>query len=141
MSSPFTKIPASDWIAENDHAFAIHDNYPVTEGHALVIPKEEVPTWFYATRDQQIALIDLVDAVKQLLDEEYNPDGYNVGINNGEAAGQTVDHLHVHVIPRYEGDTDVPTGDVRNVLPDRGNYKDSDLDGWNETAPSLSDAR
>jgi superfamily II DNA or RNA helicase/diadenosine tetraphosphate (Ap4A) HIT family hydrolase len=124
MSSPFTKIPESDWIAENDHAFAIHDNYPVTEGHALVIPKEEVPTWFDATRDQQIALIDLVDEVKQMLDDRYAPDGYNVGINNGEAAGQTVFHLHIHVIPRNEGDVEDPTGGVRNVIPEKGNYRD-----------------
>ncbi len=110
-------------IAENDLAFAIRDGFPVTEGHTLVIPKRVVRTWFEATRDEQLAILDLLDELKSELDEQLSPAGYNVGINSGEAAGQTVMHLHVHLIPRYNGDVDDPAGGVRFVIPERGNYK------------------
>jgi diadenosine tetraphosphate (Ap4A) HIT family hydrolase len=103
-------------------AFAIFDGYPVSEGHALVIPRREVATWFDATEDEQRALMSLVDEVKNILDRRFSPDGYNIGINAGEAAGQTVMHLHVHVIPRYRGDMPDPRGGVRHVIPWKGNY-------------------
>ena len=122
MTSPFTQIPPSDWLVSNDLAFAIFDAYPVTEGHTLVIPRREVPTWFDATPDERRALMDLVDDVKPLLDERFQPDGYNVGINIGAAAGQTVMHLHVHLIPRYTGDVEDPRGGVRYVIPAKANY-------------------
>ena len=123
MSSVFLDLPRSTWIASNDLAFAIRDNYPVTEGHTLVITSRLVETWFEATADEQRAVLALVAEVKASLDRDLHPDGYNVGFNAGEAAGQTVPHLHMHVIPRYDGDTDDPRGGVRHVLPSRGNYK------------------
>lgn len=123
MSSPFLKCPQSEWVASNDLAFAIRDGYPVTPGHTLVIPKRLVPTWFEATPGEKVAVMDLVEVVKKQLDEELSPDGYNVGFNVGEAGGQTVWHLHVHVIPRYRGDMEDPRGGVRYVIPSRGNYK------------------
>ena len=122
MSSPFLAIDPRDWVAESELAFAIRDRYPVTEGHTLVVPKRLVETWFDASRDEQRAIFDLVDEVKRQLDAELSPDGYNVGFNAGDAAGQTVMHLHVHVIPRYRGDMDDPRGGVRHVIPSRGNY-------------------
>ena len=122
MTSPFTQIPRSEWLAANDFAFAIFDAYPVTEGHTLVIPRRDVATWFDATLDERRALMDLVDDVKPILDERFEPDGYNVGINIGEAAGQTVMHLHVHLIPRYHGDVEDPRGGVRYVIPHKANY-------------------
>ena len=79
-------------------------------------------TWWDATSDEQHAIIDLLDAIKRRVDAEFTPDGYNIGVNSGEAAGQTVPHLHVHLIPRYEGDTDDPRGGVRHVIPGMGNY-------------------
>ena len=123
MTSPFLSRPQSEWIASNDLAFAILDGYPVNPGHVLVIPKRLVSTWWEATREEQVAILDLLEVVKRQLDESHRPDGYNIGVNAGEAAGQTVFHLHVHLIPRYRGDMDDPRGGVRHVIPSRGNYK------------------
>lgn len=146
VTSPFLEIARSEWIAENAHAFAIYDRYPVSPGHALVIPRRLVPDWWAANREEQIALLDLVVEVKGLLDQrDPRPDGYNVGFNAGEAAGQTVHHLHVHVIPRYVGDMEDPRGGVRHVIPARGNYLVSPrqllYDGPRRPlAPALADA-
>ena len=118
----FSEILPTSWIASNALAFATQDAYPITPGHTLVIPHRVVPTWFEATREEQLAILDLIDEVKLLLDERFAPAGYNVGFNAGIAAGQTVMHLHVHVIPRYPGDTDDPTGGVRHVIPWKANY-------------------
>jgi diadenosine tetraphosphate (Ap4A) HIT family hydrolase len=122
VSSPFLAIPESEWVASNALAFAIRDRYPVSPGHTLVIPRRQVATWFEATPEEQHALFALVDEVKRGLDAELRPDGYNVGFNVGEAAGQTVFHLHVHVIPRFQGDVADPRGGVRHVIPGKGNY-------------------
>jgi len=120
--SPFLDTDPLQWTASNELAFCVRDRYPVSRGHTLVIPKRVVATWFDATREEQHALIHLVDEVKRALDAEFHPDGYNVGFNAGEAAGQTVMHLHVHVIPRFSGDMDDPRGGVRGVIPGKGNY-------------------
>ncbi len=120
--SVFTDIDPSYWVASNDLAFAIRDRYPVSPGHTLVITKREAPTWFDATPEQQRAVMALVDEVKEAIDREFAPAGYNVGFNAGKAAGQTVMHLHVHVIPRYAGDMDDPRGGVRHAIPAKGNY-------------------
>lgn len=122
-SSVFLARPHTEWVASNALAFALRDGFPVSPGHTLVIPKRLVATWFDATRDEQRAIFDLVDEVKRQLNAELRPDGYNIGINVGEPAGQTVMHLHVHVIPRYRGDVDDPRGGVRFVIPEAGNYK------------------
>jgi superfamily II DNA or RNA helicase/diadenosine tetraphosphate (Ap4A) HIT family hydrolase len=122
VTSPFLDIPASAWVAHNDLAFAVRDRYPVSPGHTLIIPRREVPTWFEATPGEHAALLALVAEVKQALDDELHPHGYNVGFNAGEVAGQTVMHLHVHVIPRYRGDVEDPRGGVRHVIPGKGNY-------------------
>ncbi|WP_437960496.1 DEAD/DEAH box helicase family protein [Sorangium sp. So ce119] len=122
MTSPFLEAPRSAWIASNALAFALRDRFPVSPGHALVVPRRLVSTWFDATAEERAAIFELVDAVKRQLDAELQPDGYNIGINAGEAAGQTVMHLHVHVIPRFRGDVDDPRGGVRHVIPGKGNY-------------------
>ncbi|WP_437971076.1 DEAD/DEAH box helicase family protein [Sorangium sp. So ce260] len=122
MTSPFLEAPASSWVASNTLAFALRDRFPVSRGHTLVIPRRLIATWFDATPDERTALFALVDEVKSQLDAELHPDGYNIGINAGEAAGQTVMHLHVHVIPRFRGDVDDPRGGVRHVIPGKGNY-------------------
>ena len=121
-TSPFLEVEPKDWVASNDLAFALRDRFPVSPGHTLIVPKRHVPTWFDATRDEQRALMDLVGVVKRALDEELHPDGYNVGFNAGAVAGQTVMHLHVHVIPRFQGDMDDPRGGVRGVIPWKQRY-------------------
>ena len=120
--SPFLAVPASDWLAANDSAFAIADRFAVSPGHALVIPRRVIATWWEATEAERADILALVDQVKDRLDAELRPDGYNVGFNSGAAAGQTVGHLHIHVIPRYRGDVPDPRGGVRHVIPGKGNY-------------------
>ena len=120
--SPFMEVPASQWLAANRSAFAIADRLPVSPGHALVVPRRVIATWWEATDEERTDMLTLVDEVKRQLDAELEPDGYNVGFNAGEAAGQTVDHLHIHVIPRYHGDMSDPRGGVRDVIPSKGNY-------------------
>jgi superfamily II DNA or RNA helicase/diadenosine tetraphosphate (Ap4A) HIT family hydrolase/HKD family nuclease len=123
VDSPFLSVPQSEWIAENDLAFAFHDRFPVSPGHALVVTRRVTADWWSASDAERAALMDLVGQVKLALDEmEPRPDGYNIGFNAGAAAGQTIDHLHVHVIPRYRGDMRDPSGGVRHVIPWRGNY-------------------
>lgn len=122
-TTTFSEIPSSEWVASNSLAFAIRDRFPVTPGHTLIITRRVVPTWFEATPQERAAVLELVERVKAALDEELRPEGYNVGFNAGEAAGQTVMHLHVHVIPRRRGDMDDPRGGVRHVIPSKGNYR------------------
>src|SRR4051795_6275498 len=100
MASVFLQIPPTDHIAGNRLSFAIWDRYPVTKGHALVITRREVPDWWAATPEERADVMELVETVKKAIEAQFSPDGYNVGSNTGDAAGQTVSHLHVHVIPR-----------------------------------------
>jgi superfamily II DNA or RNA helicase/diadenosine tetraphosphate (Ap4A) HIT family hydrolase/HKD family nuclease len=123
-ASPFLRISESEWFRANALCFAIFDSFPVSRGHVLVITRRLVPTFFDCTQPEQAALMELVGDVKRLLDQQLDPkpDGYNVGFNAGTAAGQTVSHVHVHVIPRYSGDMADPRGGVRHVIPQKGNY-------------------
>lgn len=102
-------------IAENELAFAIYDKFPVNKGHALIIPKRHFSSFFEATEEEIKAIYSLLHDVKYIVDREYEPQGYNVGINIGEDAGQTIMHLHVHLIPRYKGDVANPRGGVRKL--------------------------
>jgi superfamily II DNA or RNA helicase/diadenosine tetraphosphate (Ap4A) HIT family hydrolase/HKD family nuclease len=122
--SPFLRIPESEWHCANALCFAIFDSFPVSRGHVLVITRRVMPTFFDCTQPEQAALMELVGEVKRLLDQQLDPkpDGYNVGFNAGAAAGQTVPHVHLHVIPRYAGDMPDPRGGVRHVIPEKGNY-------------------
>jgi superfamily II DNA or RNA helicase/diadenosine tetraphosphate (Ap4A) HIT family hydrolase len=130
--SPFLQVPPGQWLSSNPVAFAIPDKFPVSPGHTLVVPRRLIATWWEATAEERFGLLELVDTVKEILDREHHPDGYNVGFNAGAAAGQTIDHLHIHVIPRYTGDTFDPRGGIRHALPGRGNY-------LAESDPSLLD--
>jgi diadenosine tetraphosphate (Ap4A) HIT family hydrolase len=121
--SPFLDRSPDDWVASNGLAFAIRDAFPVSPGHTLVVPRRLFGSWFDATAEERTAIFELVDVVRWQLDASGNPpQGYNIGINVGAAAGQTVFHLHVHVIPRYAGDVPDPRGGVRHVIPGKGNY-------------------
>jgi diadenosine tetraphosphate (Ap4A) HIT family hydrolase len=119
---PFCSFKHFRVIIGNDLALALRDEHPVSAGHTLVLPRRHVSSWFEVTDDERLAIIELLDQVRERLDAERSPDGYNIGINDGVAAGQTIMHLHVHLIPRYKGDVEDPRGGVRHVIPDRGNY-------------------
>ena len=109
-------------IAENDLAYSRWDNFPVSNGHAEVIPKRHVESFFDLKNEEVTAIYDLAKQVKEIVDAKFSPDAYNVGVNDGRAAGRTIDHCHVHIIPRYTGDVDEPRGGVRHIIPGKGVY-------------------
>lgn len=112
----------SQVVLENDLAYVLFDTNPVSPGHCLVVPKRHVAEYFDASQEEKNAIWALVDGMKEILDKKHSPDAYNVGINIGKLAGQSVPHIHVHIIPRYEGDMDDPRGGVRGVIPNRQKY-------------------
>ena len=118
----FTSIPKASWILETENFFAIKDGFPVSPGHCLIISKKVYSHYF----ELPIALLgelgEAIHEVKQLLEREIHPDGYNIGYNCGVDAGQTVMHFHCHVIPRYKGDMENPRGGVRYCIPEKGLY-------------------
>ena len=111
-------------IYECNHTIAFIDTYPASPGHTLVVPKRHIPTYFNASEDEILAIGKAIQVCKEFLDNEFYPDAYNIGINNGEAAGQSIKHLHVHIIPRYKGDVEDPKGGVRWILKNKANYWD-----------------
>jgi diadenosine tetraphosphate (Ap4A) HIT family hydrolase len=119
---PFCALPDVRIVFRNSAAVAIRDSYPVTPGHTLLIPVRHVASFFDATPSERQAMLTLLDMAKLQLQAEFGPAGYNIGINDGEAAGQTVGHLHMHLIPRYPGDRSDPRGGVRWVIPDKADY-------------------
>ena|ERR1039457_7093265 len=130
---PFCNIENSKIILTNDLATAIYDNHPVTPGHSLIVPKRHIALFFEATREEQMAMLDLLAGMRELLlnppqppfDKVASlsvPDAFNIGINDGAAAGQTVLHLHIHLIPRYAGDTADQRGGVRWIMPEKAPY-------------------
>lgn len=109
-------------LARNAHAFSFYDGYPVSPGHVLVVPRRHDLDLFELTKEEQQAVFELVAEMRDFILAEHRPDGVNVGINIGEAAGQTVGHAHVHLIPRYQGDLPDPRGGVRWVIPEKADY-------------------
>lgn len=118
----FCKMSPSRVIAEKELCFAIRDGFPVSEGHTLIIPKRHVADYFDLTEAEILDMQNMMKDIKKQLDKEFNPDGYNVGINVNAAAGQSVFHVHMHLIPRYIGDVENPKGGVRGVIPDKQKY-------------------
>jgi len=121
-SCPFCSLPEERLVDANDLAVVVRDGFPVSKGHSLVIPRRHVGSWFDVTPEEQRVLLVLLGRARRQLDGEFSPDGYNIGINDGPAAGQTVRHLHIHLIPRYAGDTEDPRGGVRWVFPHKAAY-------------------
>ena len=119
---PFCTLDAERIVLANELAAVIRDAFPVSPGHTLIIPKRHVGSFFDVTGDERKAMLALLDSAKLGLDAAFHPDGYNVGINDGAAAGQTVLHLHLHLIPRYDGDSEDPRGGVRWIFPDKAKY-------------------
>ena len=118
---PFCNIDR-EIILSSDLCLAIYDKYPVNIGHVLIISKRHVEDYFDLDEKEIESISKMVIEVKKILDIKYNPQGYNIGFNVGKEAGQTIDHVHIHVIPRYTGDMDDPTGGVRHVIPEKGKY-------------------
>ena len=121
-SCPFCSVPDDRILLQNDHAIVLLDAFPVSEGHSLVVPKQHVLSVFDLPAEEQAALWRLVAELRERLKERLHPDAFNIGLNDGEAAGQTVMHAHIHVIPRFRGDVEEARGGVRRVLPKKAAY-------------------
>jgi diadenosine tetraphosphate (Ap4A) HIT family hydrolase len=119
---PFCTLPVERIVDSLPTALLVWDAFPVTNGHSLVIPRRHVASWFEITAVERADLLALVDRAKGIVDEKSRPDGYTIGINDGPAAGQTVPHLHIHLIPRYSGEVNDPRGGVRWVIPEKARY-------------------
>lgn len=119
---PFCTLSQERIILQNDLAVVIRDGFPISPGHTLIIPKRHVGSFFEITPLERDSLLDLLDEAKTTLDNELHPSGFNIGINDGAPAGQTVPHLHIHLIPRYAGDCPDPRGGVRWIFPDKAKY-------------------
>jgi diadenosine tetraphosphate (Ap4A) HIT family hydrolase len=120
---PFCATPAGRIVEARDHAFAILDAYPVSPGHTLAIARRHVPDVFDLTADEIDDILHLIGSARERIDRTLRPTGYNIGVNIGRDAGQTVMHVHVHVIPRYPADCEDPTGGVRGVIPGKARYR------------------
>jgi diadenosine tetraphosphate (Ap4A) HIT family hydrolase len=112
----------ADRVLEDALIHCRFDLHPVTPGHLLVIPHRHVADLFALTTAERMAMLSMVDRAKALLGQRFEPDGYSLGINVGAAAGQTIGHVHLHLIPRYGGDVANPRGGVRGVIPGRQDY-------------------
>ena len=119
---PFCSIAADEILLERPLAVARRDLFPVSKGHTLIIPRRHVSSFFETTAEERREMMELIDESKAVLDREHRPDAYNIGINDGAAAGQTVMHLHIHLIPRYAGDSPDPRGGVRWIVPKQAEY-------------------
>ncbi|ALO47619.1 HIT family protein [Pseudohongiella spirulinae] len=119
---PFCALGERELLASNTSGFSIFDNYPISPGHALIIPRRHVGSFFELSKTERDDLFDLIEQVKAKLDGQFAPDSYNIGINDGPAAGQTIGHCHIHLIPRYRGDMPDPRGGVRWIIPGKADY-------------------
>lgn len=109
-------------VLAGELVYARRDSFPVSPGHLLIIPHRHVADYFETTAQEQAAIVGMINRARDWLAREFSPDGFNVGVNCGKAAGQSVMHVHVHLIPRYTGDMDDPRGGVRGVIPDKQKY-------------------
>ena len=119
---PFCNPDTARVFLQAELIVGLWDAFPVAAGHALLVTRRHVTSWFDATAPEQQALTDAIQTARQEILRRHAPDGFNIGVNDGRAAGQTVDHAHVHMIPRYDDDVPDPRGGVRIVLPDRAKY-------------------
>jgi diadenosine tetraphosphate (Ap4A) HIT family hydrolase len=122
MACVFCSLPQDRIIDSNDLAMVIRDGFPISPGHTLVIPKRHVGSFFEITAEERTAMFALLDKAASGLKDKLAPAGYNIGINDGAAAGQTVPHLHIHLIPRFPNDVADPRGGVRWIIPEKADY-------------------
>ena len=120
---PFCEaVRTEEPLARRGTFVARYDGYPVSRGHVLLIPRRHITTFFELNRKERNDFFELLLEVREILQDQFHPDGFNIGVNVGRAAGQTIMHLHVHVIPRYSGDVEHPEGGVRNIIPNLTSY-------------------
>jgi len=122
MTCPLCEVDPARVFHEAPLIRCLWDGFPVSEGHALIVTRHHVATWFEAHDDERLALFEGIEIARRVIEARFAPSGWNIGVNVGEAAGQTVPHLHLHVIPRYRGDVEDPRGGVRCVVPHRARY-------------------
>ena len=120
--SVFLEINNEDKIYCGVNFFLIKDRFPVSPGHVLIISNDLKKDFFELNDEERNELTLMIEVAKNLIEKDHKPDGYNIGMNCGETAGQTVFHFHCHLIPRYKGDMKNPRGGVRHVIPSKGNY-------------------
>jgi diadenosine tetraphosphate (Ap4A) HIT family hydrolase len=118
----FMEIDQSRVLYRNEHFFIIRDAYPVSPGHLLIISKWLRKDYYELTQEEQMCLAETLQVAKDIILRDYQPDGFNIGMNCGAAAGQTVFHFHCHLIPRYAGDMSDPRGGIRHCIPSKGYY-------------------
>ena len=119
---PFCHLASERILKTTTHSLIIRDGYPVSKGHSLIIPKRHIASLFEASTEEQQDLLQALTWAKTQITQEFKADAYNIGINDGESAGQTVMHLHIHLIPRYQGDSKDPRGGIRWIFPDKADY-------------------
>jgi diadenosine tetraphosphate (Ap4A) HIT family hydrolase len=122
LDCPFCQLSDERIAHSTELAVVVRDAYPIARGHTLIIPKRHVVSFFDTTHEERCSLLELLDIAKSSIERELSPDGYTIGINDGPAAGQTIPHLHVHLIPRYLGDRPDPRGGIRWVIPETADY-------------------
>jgi diadenosine tetraphosphate (Ap4A) HIT family hydrolase len=122
VTCPFCDLPPQRIVRRSEGCIAFADAYPVSRGHTLVIPERHVGSFFETSAEEKAALFRLLEWCRGDVSTRYAPAGFNIGINDGKAAGQTVMHLHIHLIPRYDGDKPDPRGGVRWIFPDKADY-------------------
>jgi diadenosine tetraphosphate (Ap4A) HIT family hydrolase len=119
---PFCAPPQDRIWLDHSTGIVLWDAFPISEGHALVVPKQHVASIYDLPMESQAAMWQLVVDVRSRLQEKHQPDGFNIGLNDGVAAGQTVMHAHIHVIPRWDDDVPDPRGGIRWVIPEKARY-------------------
>jgi len=124
MNCPFCNISIDQILLESEYSYAKYDGFPVANGHALIISKRHVSNYFDLKEEEQVDMLKLMNLVKIKVENEYGISQYNIGVNCGEEAGQTINHVHMHLIPRYKGDVDDARGGVRWVIPSKAKYWD-----------------
>jgi diadenosine tetraphosphate (Ap4A) HIT family hydrolase len=118
----FCSLPPERIIDSSQHGMVVRDGFPISPGHTLIIPKRHIGSFFELEADEQAELLDLMRRARAAIEQEFHPQGYNIGVNDGAAAGQTIPHLHIHLIPRYQGDRVDPRGGVRWIIPEKADY-------------------
>ncbi len=122
MTCPFCTLKESRILFESELAVGVSDAFPVSPGHTLIVPRRHVGSYFELNRSEREAMYELLDRAQRDLNERLQPAAYTIGINDGPAAGQSIPHVHMHLIPRYPGDRSNPRGGVRWVLPEKADY-------------------